>query len=73
MPGRLAEMPPDTAARFRSWLRAATGTVILYAYGDWLDRFGDLEGLARAAGFEAPLQGRVRGDRVEAGFIRTGE
>ena len=51
MPGRLLEVGPARAARLRARLERQCDRVLVYAYGDWLTRHGDLQGLAAAAGF----------------------
>lgn len=51
MPGRLTEVPPTVAAGLRAMLAEWCDRVVVYAYGDWLDRFGSLAGLAAEAGF----------------------
>jgi hypothetical protein len=50
MPGRLLEATPDEAALLKSRLKAQCDHVVIYAYGDWLTRYGDLNNLAGAAG-----------------------
>lgn len=55
MPGRLLEQP-GRAKELVDKLRASAKRVVLYAYGDWLHRYGGLHGLMEAAG----LQGTVR-------------
>jgi Methyltransferase small domain len=50
MPGRLTEATPEEAAALRSRLEREAEAVLLYAYDDWLERFGGLGGLAAAAG-----------------------
>ncbi|MCC7207978.1 MAG: class I SAM-dependent methyltransferase [Anaerolineae bacterium] len=52
MPGRLLETDPDRAARLRQRIRERSRHVLVYAYGEWLTRCGDLCGLARAAGLD---------------------
>ena len=39
-----------TRMRLVERLRAQCDQIVAYAYGDWLSRFGDLQGLARQAG-----------------------
>ncbi len=51
MPGRLLEMDSTQAARLRRRLARDCERLVVYAYGDWLSRFGDLAGLAGEAGF----------------------
>jgi 2-polyprenyl-3-methyl-5-hydroxy-6-metoxy-1,4-benzoquinol methylase len=50
MPGRLLETDERRAAALREWLRRTCDRVLVYAYGDWLTRAGDLASLAREAG-----------------------
>jgi hypothetical protein len=52
MPGRLLEVAPAQAAALRARLRDRCDRILIYAYGDWLTRHGDLKGLAAAAGFK---------------------
>jgi SAM-dependent methyltransferase len=52
MPGRLLEATPDEVALLKSRLKAQCDHVLIYAYGDWLTRFGELKDLAEAAGLE---------------------
>lgn len=53
MPGRLLEVTPDKAARFRARLLAQCDRVLIYTYKDsWLVHHGTLRGLATAAGLE---------------------
>ncbi len=50
MPGRLLETDEARAAALRERLRQSCDRVLVYAYGDWLTRAGDLASLAREAG-----------------------
>jgi len=50
MPGRLLEVDPERAAWLRAKLQAHADHLLVYAYGDWLDRHGNLANLARQAG-----------------------
>jgi hypothetical protein len=50
MPGRLLETDQARAAALRERLRQSCDRVLVYAYGDWLTRDGDLAGLAKEAG-----------------------
>jgi hypothetical protein len=52
MPGRLLDGPIDRLAAFRRRLAERCQHIIVYAYGDWLTRYGDLIGLVREAGLE---------------------
>lgn len=49
MPGRLEEMEADRRAEVARALSERTGTALLYAYGDWLDRAGGLQELVSRA------------------------
>jgi SAM-dependent methyltransferase len=50
MPGRLVEAGPDKAAQLRGELARSGSRLLVYAYGDWLTRYGSLRALAEAAG-----------------------
>ncbi len=50
MPGRLLEAGPERAAWLREQIKAHCDHVLVYAYGDWLTKYRDLQGLARRAG-----------------------
>jgi SAM-dependent methyltransferase len=50
MPGRLFETDEARAGALRERLRQSCDRVLVYAYGDWLTRAGDLTNLAREAG-----------------------
>jgi SAM-dependent methyltransferase len=52
MPGRLLDGPIDRLAAFKRKLAERCKHIIVYAYGDWLTRYGDLTGLVREAGLE---------------------
>ena len=67
MPGRLLEAAPDRAARLKAQLQAQCDLVLIYAYGDWLTRYGTLSGLAAAAGLEV----FDADDGMAAGFARV--
>jgi hypothetical protein len=58
MPGRLLETAAPRAARLRERLRTHCERVLVYAYGDWLSRYGGLDRLAAAAGLR---MGRMEG------------
>jgi SAM-dependent methyltransferase len=51
MPGRLLEVDRETADCLIATIKATCSSVVLYAYGDWITRYGDLPRLANAAGF----------------------
>jgi Methionine biosynthesis protein MetW len=52
MPGRLLEVSPETAANLKKRLQQQCDRILIYAYGDWLTRYGSLAGLAKEAGLE---------------------
>jgi hypothetical protein len=51
MPGRLLEANPEQAMTLRGRLLAQCDRILVYAYGEWLTRYGNLQGLAEKAGF----------------------
>jgi len=51
MPGRFLETGSDRANRLRRLLGKKCKSLLLYAYGDWLERFGTLSALAKKSGF----------------------
>jgi SAM-dependent methyltransferase len=62
MPGRLLEVPVYRASLLLSSLRKSQATVIAYAYGDWVTRYGSLVGLCKEAGLrlrDAPVVGAI--------------
>jgi hypothetical protein len=52
MPGRLLEVPPEAANNLKKRLQLQCDRLLVYAYGDWLTRYGNLAGLAKKAGLE---------------------
>ena len=50
MPGRLLEVTPQQSATLKARLKEHCDRVLVYAYDDWLAKYGSLESLARAAG-----------------------
>lgn len=50
MPGRLLEVDDRRREDLLEWLARTRCAVLVYAYDDWLDRYGGLEALARAGG-----------------------
>ncbi|MBN1993733.1 MAG: methyltransferase domain-containing protein [Anaerolineae bacterium] len=52
MPGRLLETGSGRAARLKARLAQHCDHLLVYAYGDWLTRYGDLPGLAGQAGLK---------------------
>lgn len=51
MPGRLLEADPETVTKFKERLKIYCNNILIYAYGDWLEKYGDLKGLAEESGF----------------------
>lgn len=47
MLGRLLEAGPERAAKLKNRLAGQCDQVLVYAYGDWLIRYGNLQGLAK--------------------------
>lgn len=52
MPGRLLECDPLKRQLFLDWLTSQCKNIVVYAYGDWLQRYGGLEALANAVGLQ---------------------
>jgi SAM-dependent methyltransferase len=50
MPGMLLEAGPRRAAKLKWRLAECCDQLLVYAYGDWLTKYHDLQGLARRAG-----------------------
>jgi len=50
MPGRFLEVDAARAASLKARLQQHVERILVYAYGDWLTRYGNLQGLAQAAG-----------------------
>src|SRR5262249_48643048 len=50
MPGRLVEVDESSGRRLREWLRGHFQQLLVYAYGEWLTRYGGLPGLAARTG-----------------------
>ena len=70
MPGRLLEAGPARAAPLIERLRERCDQILVYAYGDWLDRHGNLDGLATAAGFSLAAS-RLVGSEHELASLAT--
>lgn len=76
MPGRLLEGIPDTMTRavadqFRAALMKRARTVLLYAYGDWLEKFGGLGPLAAEVGLgRAEVLKAASAAGVEAALVQ---
>src|SRR5262245_31352270 len=51
MPGRFLEAGVEQAAKLHERLMEHCDQILVYAYGDWLTRYQNLEGLARRTGF----------------------
>jgi len=66
MPGRLVETPSTSTI---TRLRGSRAPLLVYAYGDWIEKYGSLEALCHAAGLEGKLsRGGASGDGVVASF-----
>lgn len=59
MPGRLLEVEPALATQFRKKLVNHCDRVLVYAYGDWLEKYEGLKELAKKAGFIIPDNSRT--------------
>jgi hypothetical protein len=66
MPGRLVEMSSNDAALVHL---ALTGEVVVYAYGDWLTKYGSLRALCEAAGLRWNPTAEASGDGVAAALL----
>ena len=64
MPGRLLERPNDLCAKLEG------RPLLVYCYGDWLERYHSLEELCRAAGLRGSLEGERLGENAAAGMWR---
>jgi SAM-dependent methyltransferase len=74
MPGRLLEVDAASAGALRDRLARQTGSVLLYAYGSWLTRFGGLGGLAAECGIPVPESSSERPAAiVDASVFRAAE
>lgn len=71
MPGRLLEAGAvGVAESVRQALYARAGAVLLYAYGDWLSKYGSLGPLMAEAGLgSGEVVKSARGDGVEAALV----
>lgn len=71
MPGRLVESPSDNLL-FKLGRVMGIGPggelKLVYAYGDWLERYDSLEELCRAAGMKGGIRNEARGTDVAAGL-----
>jgi hypothetical protein len=56
MPGRFLEVDSWDAAWLRARVQRQCDHIVMYAYGEWLVRYGSLEGLVAAAGFDLGLK-----------------
>ncbi len=65
MPGRLTEKPDKD---FASKLRKVGKQLLVYGYGDWLDKYGSLEELCHAAGLDGRIPEQALGADVAAGL-----
>lgn len=69
MPGRLLEVSPAKAAQLRAWLRQNCDRILVYAYGDWLTRYGS-SGTLKPLVVEAGLE--FLGDQEPADLVAEG-
>lgn len=70
MPGRLLEVEGSQAALVREALKQRAKYVLLYAYGDWLEKFGGLGPLVASAGLgDGEVIVSSRGEGVEAALL----
>lgn len=65
MPGRLVEEPDEG---FVSKLRTVSKQLLVYGYGDWLDRYESLEELCHVAGMDCRVTEQALGAEVAAGI-----
>ncbi len=70
MPGRLLELGAPPVNLFLPRLRRVGGELLVYAYGDWLEKCGSLEALCSTAGLEGELVELQIAAGVEAGVWR---
>jgi 2-polyprenyl-3-methyl-5-hydroxy-6-metoxy-1,4-benzoquinol methylase len=68
MPGRLLEAGPERAKAIRERLRSSCDRVLVYAYGDWLEK-STMEDLTGQAGLT--LVGQPRNERVALAIVPT--
>lgn len=73
MPGRLMAVDETQRAAFLQKLHSRADHVLLYAYGDWLEKYDGVLHLAKEAGvsFEEVLESRI-GPCSEAVLVRLG-
>ena len=50
MAGRLLEVDASRTVALRQWLASNCDRILVYAYGDWLTRYGSLAGLIEQVG-----------------------
>ena len=73
MPGRLIEVGKERAEQFRHALKQRAHSVLAYAYGDWLERFGGLGPLLSEVGLgNADVVNGKLGNGVEAALLALG-
>ena len=69
-PGRFLEVSAAEGEALRTRIAGRVSQVLLYAYSDWLERYGDVETMARLTGFsvtDLSADPMVRGARVAEG------
>lgn len=50
MPGRFIEASSEQVKRLKQWIKECSLTLLVYAYGDWLTKYGGLAALSEKAG-----------------------
>ena len=71
MPGRLLEVDLEKAQTLLQRLAENSEHILVYAYGDWLERHDDLAGLARQAGLEIIGDPASKTGEVGVGLARA--
>ena len=72
MPGRLLEVDPEKAGTLLRRLNENCGHILVYAYGDWLERHDGLVGLAKRVGLEMMGNPQTTAGEVAVGLARAG-
>lgn len=71
MPGRLLEMNQDVRWPFMEKLvKSVTTGIVIYAYSDWLAKYGSLAEMCKRAGLIGEFAEHEVGDGVEAALIK---
>ncbi|HDR7761366.1 methionine biosynthesis protein MetW [Bacillus cereus] len=66
MPGRLLEASSEQVEQLKVWIKEHSSYLLVYAYGDWLKRYGDFAALAEKAGLQL---GQVNNNSGLAKFV----